>query len=104
MLLPEDNFGTQFQHMMPFDTRFMKVNPGIHLDGIQTLFKNVFGSEVQVGGDLMKENSALLIEGVHGQGYGSKNYEHFHYHLSSLFSNREIWLILQECRCRTLQT
>ena len=48
MLLPEENFGTQFQHMMPFDTEFIKVNPGIHWDGIQTLYKNVFGSEIQV--------------------------------------------------------
>ena len=48
MLLPEDNFGSQFQHMTPFDKTLIKVNPGIHLDGIQTLFKNVFGSEVKV--------------------------------------------------------
>ena len=48
MLLPEENFGTQFQHMTPYDTTFMKMNPGIHLDGIKALFKNVFGSEVQV--------------------------------------------------------
>ena len=57
MLLPEDNFGTQFQHMMPFDTKFMRViygnvtthqRFGIHLDGIQALYKNVFGSEIQV--------------------------------------------------------
>ena len=48
MLLPEKDFGTQFQYMTALDTTYMEVEPGIQFDGIKTLIKNVFGTEIEV--------------------------------------------------------
>ena len=48
MLLPEKDFGTQFQHMTAFDTTYLKVDPGIQFDGVKTIIKNVFGTEFEV--------------------------------------------------------
>ena len=48
MLLPEKDFGTQFQYMTALDTTYMKVEPGIQFDGIKTLIKNAFGTELEV--------------------------------------------------------
>ena len=47
--MPEDDFGTQYQHMMSYDALYFNMNPGIHLDGLKIFFKIMFGSELQVG-------------------------------------------------------
>ena len=85
MLLPEENFGTQLQHMTPLDTIFMKVDPGVHLDGIQMLFKNIFGSEVQVG-----RSDIFIIT------YLTRTLARKKYKISCVYSKWEIWHLKRE--------
>ena len=48
LLLPEEDFGTQYQHMISYDALYSHMNPGIHIDGLNNFSDIVFGSQIQV--------------------------------------------------------
>ena len=51
MVLPEDDFGTQLQHMIAFQTDYpfnMSLLSSMTLDGLKLLLSNTMGIELRV--------------------------------------------------------
>ena len=52
MLLPEDNFGNQLQHMISFQTAYpfdMQLDSSMQLEGLKLLFSNIMDVNIEVG-------------------------------------------------------
>ena len=58
--MPEEDLGTQYQHMVSYKALYSHMNPGIHIDGLNHFSKNVFGSEIRVIHKTVFKNSVSI--------------------------------------------